>query len=100
MQMNRTSLSASSASQLRTAIGATRELLTELPSDACDIEDVEELLAWAERELAKPLPSVATLAVPLNSVARSLAAEPEGRKATLTLDAAMREAGIVTNWEH
>ena len=98
--MNRARLSASSASQLRAAIGATRQLLTELPADTCDVADVEELLAWAERELAKPLPNAATLAVPLNSVARSLASEPEGRKATLTLDAAMREAGIVTSWEH
>lgn len=97
--MNR-SISANSATQLRAAIASTRELLTGLPHDPRDAEDLEEMLAWAERELAKPLPSSSTLAVPLNSVARSLAAEPKGRGATLTLDAAMREAGISTSWEH
>jgi hypothetical protein len=98
--MSPTSLPASSATQLRTAIAATRQLLIELPSDTCNAADLDELLGWAERELAKPLPSVSTLAVPLNSVARSLAAAPAARKATLTLDAAMREAGITTTWEH
>jgi hypothetical protein len=98
--MSPTSLPASSATQLRTAIGATRQFLTELPWDPCDTADLAELLAWAERELAKPLPNISTLAVPLNSVARTLAAEPESRRATLTLDAAMREAGITTSWEN
>jgi hypothetical protein len=98
--MNPTSLPASSATQLRTAIGTTRQLLTAAALNASDVADIEELLAWAESELAKPLPSISTLAVPLNSAARSLAVEPETRKATLTLDAAMREAGITTNWEH
>jgi hypothetical protein len=64
------------------------------------MDDVEELLGWAERELAKPLPNTATLAISLNSVARSLAAQPAARQAALTLDAAMREAGITTHWEH
>jgi hypothetical protein len=82
------------------AIGATRQMLSELPVDLCDMAELEELLGWAEGELAKPLPSTATLAVPLNSVARSLAAQPAARQAILTLDAAMREAGITTNWEH
>jgi hypothetical protein len=98
--MSPTSLPASSATQLRSAINATRQLLTELPADTCDVADLEELLTWAEHELAKPLPSAVTLAVPLNSLARSLAAAPAARKATLTLDAAMREAGIATTWEH
>ena len=94
------SLPASSATQLRAAIGATRQLLSELPANTCEMADLEELLAWAEYELAKPLPNVSTLAVPLNSVARSLAAAPAARAATLTLDAAMREVGITTTWEH
>jgi hypothetical protein len=98
--MSPSSLPSSSAIQLRTAIGATRQLLSELSLDACNVSDIEELLTWAEHELAKPLPSISTLAVPLNSVARSLAAEPQTRRATLTLDAAMREAGITTTWEH
>ncbi len=98
--MNRISLSSNEASHLRAAIDATRQALTELPYAACDTEGLEELLAWAERELAKPLPSATTLAVPLNSVARTLAAEPAGRTATLNLDAAMREVGITTSWEH
>jgi hypothetical protein len=98
--MNKTSMSAQDASRLRAAIDATRSQLTELPSDACDAEDLEALLDWAERELDKPLPNAATLAVPLNSVARSLAADPAARGITLSLDAAMREVGISTSWDH
>ena len=98
--MSPTSVTVNGAARLRTAIDTTRQLLTELPFDACDMSDLEEMLAWAERELAKPLPNTSTLALPLNSVARSLAAEPQARGATLTLDAAMREAGITTTWEH
>jgi hypothetical protein len=98
--MQKSGISEQSASQLRAAIDATRNLLTELAHDSCDREDLEALLGWAERELDKPLPNTSTLAVPLNSVARSLAAEPAGRQMTLTLDAAMREAGISTSWDH
>ena len=98
--MSPTSVSPTQAAQLRAAIGSAREQLAELPVDSCDVDDLEALLSWAETELAKPLPSISTLAVPLNSVARSLAAEPAGRGTTLTLDAAMREAGITTSWEH
>jgi len=98
--MTPNSVTANSATQLRTAIGSTRRHLNELPLTARDVADLEELLAWAESELAKPLPNTSTLALPLNSVARSLAAEPTARAATLTLDAAMREAGIATTWEH
>jgi hypothetical protein len=98
--MNKTSISAQDASRLRAAIGATRTLLSELACDACESDDLEALLGWAERELDKPLPSAATLAVPLNSVARSLAADPAARSITLTLDAAMREVGISTSWDH
>jgi hypothetical protein len=94
------SISAADASHLRAAIANTRALLTELSFSLCDAEDLEELLAWAERELAKPLPNVSTLAVPLNSVARSLYSEPAARPAMLDLDAAMREAGITTSWKH
>jgi hypothetical protein len=100
VQMNKTSISQQDASRLRAAIGVTRERLTELGCDAGEAEDLEALLGWAERELDKPLPNSATLAVPLNSVARSLAAEPAARDITLTLDAAMREVGISTSWDH
>jgi hypothetical protein len=85
-------LPANSAAQLRAAIGATRQRPTEMASGICDVANRRELLTGAELELTKPLPGAATLAVPLNSVARSLAAIPTTRQATLTLDAAMREA--------
>ena len=98
--MSQTSVSPSQAAQLRAAIGSMRHQLSALTDDGCDRDDIEALLSWAERELAKPLPNTSTLAVPLNSVARSLAAEPASRAAVLTLDAAMREAGITTSWEH
>jgi hypothetical protein len=72
----------------------------ELELDACDAEDLREIIERAAAELDAQHPSVATLGTYLNSIARSLRSEPRVRTVVMELDAAMREASVPTNWEH
>jgi hypothetical protein len=85
---------------LRAAIAAAREVARSAQLDNCDIDDIEEIIAPAAAELEHPLPNVHTLSTYLNSLARSLRAQDRARSIVLQLDAAMRQAGVPTNWEH
>ena len=91
----------------RAAIESIREALSEARAVAhrsllheCDVNDLDEVIAPAEAELQADRPNVQTLSTYLNSVARSLRADPAGRAVCLQLDAAMRRASIPTDWEH
>jgi len=86
--------------ELRAALAAARAAAHAVQLDSCDVADLEELMAPAAAELATDRPNVATLGTYLNSLARSLRSEPAARKAVMQLDAAMRNAGIATQWEH
>ena len=86
--------------ELRDALAAARAAAHAVQLDSCDIADLEEVMAPAAAELATDRPNVATLGTYLNSLARSLRSEPAARKAVMQLDAAMRNAGIATQWEH
>ena len=79
--------------ELRDALAAARAAAHAVQLDSCDVADLEELMAPAAAELA-------TDRTYLNSLARSLRSEPAARKAVMQLDAAMRNAGIATQWEH
>ena len=86
--------------ELRDALAAARTATQSVRLDTCDVDDLEEVMAPAAAELARDRPNVATLGTYLNSLARSLRNEPVARKAVMQLDAAMRNAGIATQWEH
>jgi hypothetical protein len=85
---------------IRAALHDAREAARQAELDGCDLDDLELVLAPAEKELEAGLPNVQTLATYLNSVARSLRAVPSARNEVLKLDAAMRAAHIPTQWEH
>lgn len=85
---------------IREALAAARQVAQNLRLDSCDMDDLEEVIRPAEAELEANMPNVLTLATYLNSLARSLRSEPGARTAVMRLDAAMREAGVPTNWEH
>jgi hypothetical protein len=85
---------------LRAAISAAREAARSASLDACDVDDIEEIIAPAVAELEQPLPNVQTLSTYLNSLARSLRSQDRARRIVLELDAAMRQAGVPTDWEH
>jgi hypothetical protein len=85
---------------LREALAQTHALAHQINLDSCDVDDLDAVIAPAAAELDADLPNIDTLTTYLNSLARSLRAEPGARNAVLQLDAAMRNAGVPTQWEH
>lgn len=85
---------------IRRALDAARGAAQDAELDGCDLDDLEDVFAPVEEELHAANPNIRTLATYLNSVARSLRAIPSARNECLQLDAAMREAGVPTHWEH
>ena len=85
---------------LREAVRTTREAIQHAGFDTCDNGDLEEILDPVERELNASDPNAMTLSTYLNSLARSLRGQPGTRSALRQLDAAMRESGVPTEWEH
>lgn len=90
----------SSIERIRSALESARMAVRNGALDGCDVSDIEDVIAPVEQELEAPLPNVQTLATYLNSLARSLRAQPGAREACKQLDAAMRGAGVPTHWEH
>jgi hypothetical protein len=58
------------------------------------------LIAPVETELRADRPNMQTLSTYLNSLAKSLRADPSSRSVCLQIDTAMRNAGVPTHWEH
>lgn len=85
---------------IRESIEAARRLAKETTLDGCDLSDIEELMAPLEQELQRPLPNVQTLSTYLNSLLRSLRAQPSAHEVCLQLDEAMRDAGVPRDWRH
>jgi hypothetical protein len=88
------------ADVIRQVLIDVRSALKALDLDDCDSSDMEELIDKIAAELDSPQPKVATLSSYLNSVARSLRAEPQARTVVMELDAAMHDAQLPRNWEH
>ena len=88
------------ANALRQVLMDVEAAVEDLDSDACDAADVQEVIDKATAELDTGQPNVATLGTYLNSLARSLRAEPRVRTLVMELDAAMRDAKVPTSWEH
>jgi hypothetical protein len=87
-----------SVNQLREAVAAARAAIQAGDFDGCDLDDLEEILVPVEKELGLPLPHSNTLTTYLNSLARSLRAQPRARTVLTKLDGAMRNAGLPTDW--
>lgn len=88
------------ADAIRQVLMDVRAAMQDLDSDACDVADIEEIVDKVAAELDANQPNAATLSTYLNSIARSLRAEPRVRTVVMELDAAMRAAKVPTNWEH
>ena len=85
--------------RLRKAVTAARQAAHQARLDNCDVGDIDEVLASAEQELAKPTPNKNTLTLYLNSVARSLIAAPTAAEARNQIDHALRASGLPATWE-
>lgn len=90
----------SSVDEIQRALEAAREVVRNGSLDSCDVEDIEEIIAPVETELRAPRPNIQTLSTYLNSLAKSLRSEPDNRAVCMQIDAAMRNAGVPTHWEH
>jgi hypothetical protein len=88
------------ANAIRQVLMDVQAAMQDLDSDTCDAADVQEIVDKATAELASDRPNAATLSTYLNSIARSLRAEPRVQTLVMELDAAMRAAKVPTNWEH
>jgi len=87
------------AASIRQVLLDVEDALEALDLDACDTDDVQQVIDKTLAELDNPVPSTATLGTYLNSLARSLRSQPSVRTVVLELDAVMREANVPTTWE-
>ncbi len=85
---------------IRRAVQEAQQAALAANFDGCDLDDIDQIVEPVERELQKEQPNEQTLTTYLNSLARSLRTYARARPACLRIDAAMREAGLPTDWEH
>jgi hypothetical protein len=81
------------------ALVAVQHAVTSMTFCSCDQDDVCELIDRVESELHSTHPNVPLLCNFLNSLARSLRAQPEAREACLVIEDAMDHAGLPSTWQ-
>ena len=85
--------------EIHQALAAVQQTVGTLTFSRCDQDDVFELIDRVELELHSAHPNVQIIATFLNSIARSLRAQPEAREACLVLEDAIEHAGIPSTWQ-
>jgi hypothetical protein len=81
------------------ALVAVQHAVTSMSFSSCDQEDVIELIDRVESELHTAHPNLPLMCNFLNSIARSLRAQPEAREACLTIEDAIDRAGLPSTWQ-
>lgn len=84
---------------IREALAAVRLAVTTMTFPSCDQDDVLELIERVETELRSRHPNGALMCTFLNSIARSLRAQPEAREACLKIEEAIEAAGMPSTWQ-
>ena len=85
--------------RLQQAAAAAKQAAHEAQLANCDLGDIEEAIEAVAQELARPHPNQNILTLYLNSVARSLIADPAARDAREEIDHALRASGLPATWE-
>lgn len=85
--------------RIQKAVASAREALHDAKLDSCDVGDIDEAIEAVDQELARPHPNKNTLALYLNSVARSLLSAPSARDAREEIDHALRASGLPATWQ-
>ena len=85
--------------RLQKAVQTAKDAAHQAKLDNCDVGDIDEAIEAIDLELAKPTPNKNTLALYLNSVARSLIGAPAARTARDEIDSALRSSGLPATWE-
>ena len=81
------------------ALVAVQHAVTSMTFPSCDQEDLMELIDRVEEQLHSNHPNVALMCTFLNSIARSLRAQPEARDACLAIEDAIGVAGMPSTWQ-
>jgi hypothetical protein len=81
------------------ALVAVQEQVVTMTFPSCDQEDLQELIDRIEGELHASHPNLPLMCTFLNSIARSLRAQPEARDACLTIEEAIGAAGMLSTWQ-
>jgi hypothetical protein len=81
------------------ALVAVQQAVLTMTFPLCDQEDLVELIDRVEAELHSSHPNVPLMCTFLNSIARSLRAQPEARDACLTIEGAIGAAGMPSTWQ-
>ncbi|HEY3785151.1 MAG TPA: hypothetical protein VGL55_07725 [Steroidobacteraceae bacterium] len=66
---------------------------------SCDQGDLIELIDRVEEQLHASHPNVPMMCTFLNSIARSLRAQPEARDVCLVIEGAIGAAGMPSTWQ-
>jgi pyruvate/2-oxoglutarate dehydrogenase complex dihydrolipoamide acyltransferase (E2) component len=81
------------------ALVSVQHAVTGMTFPRCDQEDLIELIDRVEEQLHSTHPNMALMCNFLNSIARSLRAQPEAREACLTIEQAIENAGMPSTWQ-
>ena len=81
------------------ALVAVQHAVTSMTFSGCDQDDLIEAIDRVEQELHTSHPNPTLMCQFLNSIARSLRAQPEARDACLAIEAAIGKAGMPSTWQ-
>ena len=81
------------------ALVTVQQAVTTMTFPSCDQGDLIELIDRVEEELHRAHPNVRLMGNFLNSIARSLRAQPEARAVCLVIEEAIGAAGIASTWQ-
>ena len=85
--------------EIHQALSAVHDTVGTLTFPRCDQDDVFELIDRVELELGSSHPNAQLMCTFLNSIARSLRAQPEAREACLVIEEAIERAGFPSSWQ-
>jgi pyruvate/2-oxoglutarate dehydrogenase complex dihydrolipoamide acyltransferase (E2) component len=81
------------------ALVSVQHAVTSMTFPICDQEDLCEAIDSVEEQLHTSHPNLAVMCRFLNSIARSLRAQPEARDACLLIEDAIGRAGMPSTWQ-
>jgi hypothetical protein len=85
--------------EIHQTLEAVHDTVGSLTFPRCDQDDVFELIDRVESELASAHPNVQIIDTFLNSLARSLRAEPDAREACLRIEEVLERTGLPSTWQ-
>jgi hypothetical protein len=81
------------------ALVSVQLAVTSMTFPSCDQDDLIEAIDRVEEQLHTNHPNLALMCRFLNSIARSLRAQPEARDACLLIEDAIGKAGMPSTWQ-